>query len=71
VTDIKVINAEVNLVSVERSVASATNRKAALTAADWAWRHHEPISELLEVLETLGIDKTDIAATAPQSVTLP
>jgi hypothetical protein len=45
-------------VSVAR-VTARTNRRAAVTAADWAWRHHEPLGALVEVLDVLGISKTD------------
>jgi hypothetical protein len=57
--------------SAERAATARTNRRAALTAADWARRHHEPVENLAEILETLGIERNDLVLRVSTSIVLP
>ena len=56
--------------SAEGVAAARMKRNAALTAADWAWRHGEARESLVEILEALGIDRTDLVP-RPASIVLP
>jgi hypothetical protein len=56
--------------SAEDLLAARSNRAAALVVADWAWRHHEDIGAVLDMLDALGIALSDLRL-RPDVITLP
>jgi hypothetical protein len=72
-TDIEILATEVDLLTPDAAALARMNRGAALTAADWAWRHQRPASSLLEVLDELGIRLADLrpAPASSEVITLP
>jgi hypothetical protein len=56
--------------SAEDVLVARSNRAAALVVADWAWRHHEDIGAVLDMLNALGIAISDVRF-RPDVIALP